>query len=157
VGDRRRHAGERVRMMKGKFDKEMFGQELCDLLVLDEASQMNLPERSWPHCLEADVRWSWSAITARCRRLCITIGSGSTAHIPPVRGLHVAVRHPSAAQPAHDPVRGEFPAPCDDGGILCGRRFTDTTASTTSRGSVTCCQQPGWMSLCQQSCVLSFR
>jgi hypothetical protein len=31
-------------MMKGKFDKEMFGQQLCDLLVLDEASQMNLPE-----------------------------------------------------------------------------------------------------------------
>ena len=31
-------------MMKAKFDKEMFGQELCDLLVLDEASQMNLPE-----------------------------------------------------------------------------------------------------------------
>jgi hypothetical protein len=31
-------------MMKARFDKEMFGQELCDLLVLDEASQMNLPE-----------------------------------------------------------------------------------------------------------------
>jgi hypothetical protein len=31
-------------MMKAKFDKEMFGQGLCDLLVLDEASQMNLPE-----------------------------------------------------------------------------------------------------------------
>lgn len=31
-------------MMKAKFDKEMFGHGLCDLLVLDEASQMNLPE-----------------------------------------------------------------------------------------------------------------
>jgi hypothetical protein len=31
-------------MLKKKWPKAMFGQELCDLLVLDEASQMNLPE-----------------------------------------------------------------------------------------------------------------
>ena len=32
-------------MLKARFSKEgMFGQEFCDLLVLDEASQMNLPE-----------------------------------------------------------------------------------------------------------------
>lgn len=31
-------------LMKAKFDKGMFGHGLCDLLVLDEASQMNLPE-----------------------------------------------------------------------------------------------------------------
>jgi hypothetical protein len=31
-------------MMKARFDKGMFGKGLCDLLVLDEASQMNLPE-----------------------------------------------------------------------------------------------------------------
>jgi hypothetical protein len=31
-------------MLKKKWPKAMFGNELCDLLVLDEASQMNLPE-----------------------------------------------------------------------------------------------------------------
>src|SRR5687767_8356875 len=31
-------------MMKRKWPKCVFGHELCDLLVLDEASQMNLPE-----------------------------------------------------------------------------------------------------------------
>jgi hypothetical protein len=31
-------------MVKGKWPKNIFGHELCDLLVLDEASQMSLPE-----------------------------------------------------------------------------------------------------------------
>jgi hypothetical protein len=31
-------------MLKQKWSKQLFGHELCDLLVLDEASQMNLPE-----------------------------------------------------------------------------------------------------------------
>jgi hypothetical protein len=31
-------------MLKGKWPKNIFGHELCDLLVLDEASQMSLPE-----------------------------------------------------------------------------------------------------------------
>lgn len=31
-------------MLKQKWKKEIFGRGLCDLLVLDEASQMNLPE-----------------------------------------------------------------------------------------------------------------
>ncbi len=31
-------------MLKKKWPKNVFGHELCDLLVLDEASQMNLPE-----------------------------------------------------------------------------------------------------------------
>jgi hypothetical protein len=31
-------------MLKKKWPKAIFGHELCDLLVLDEASQMNLPE-----------------------------------------------------------------------------------------------------------------
>jgi hypothetical protein len=31
-------------MLKKKWPKSIFGHELCDLLVLDEASQMNLPE-----------------------------------------------------------------------------------------------------------------
>jgi hypothetical protein len=31
-------------MLKRKWQKNVFGHELCDLLVLDEASQMNLPE-----------------------------------------------------------------------------------------------------------------
>jgi hypothetical protein len=31
-------------MLKRKWPRAIFGQELCDLLVLDEASQMNLPE-----------------------------------------------------------------------------------------------------------------
>ena len=32
-------------MLKQKWSKkDIFGHELCDLLVLDEASQMNLPE-----------------------------------------------------------------------------------------------------------------
>jgi predicted transcriptional regulator len=31
-------------MLKRKWSKCVFGHELCDLLVLDEASQMNLPE-----------------------------------------------------------------------------------------------------------------
>jgi hypothetical protein len=31
-------------MLKQKWPKDVFGHELCDLLVLDEASQMNLPE-----------------------------------------------------------------------------------------------------------------
>ena len=31
-------------MLKQKWPKSVFGHELCDLLVLDEASQMNLPE-----------------------------------------------------------------------------------------------------------------
>lgn len=31
-------------MLKQKWPKQMFGHELCDMLVLDEASQMNLPE-----------------------------------------------------------------------------------------------------------------
>jgi hypothetical protein len=31
-------------MLKKKWPKQLFGHELCDLLVLDEASQMNLPE-----------------------------------------------------------------------------------------------------------------
>ena len=31
-------------MLKQKWSKGIFGHELCDLLVLDEASQMNLPE-----------------------------------------------------------------------------------------------------------------
>ncbi|MFO0796355.1 MAG: AAA domain-containing protein [Gemmataceae bacterium] len=31
-------------MLKKRWSKELFGHELCDLLVLDEASQMNLPE-----------------------------------------------------------------------------------------------------------------
>jgi hypothetical protein len=32
------------KMLKNKWPKAIFGQEQCDLLVLDEASQMNLPE-----------------------------------------------------------------------------------------------------------------
>ncbi|MEK6236182.1 MAG: ATP-binding protein, partial [Planctomycetales bacterium] len=31
-------------MVKAKWKKNLFGHDLCDLLVLDEASQMNLPE-----------------------------------------------------------------------------------------------------------------
>jgi hypothetical protein len=31
-------------MLKQKWPKNVFGHELCDLLVLDEASQMSLPE-----------------------------------------------------------------------------------------------------------------
>ena len=31
-------------MLKAKWPKQVFGHELCDLLVLDEASQMSLPE-----------------------------------------------------------------------------------------------------------------
>ena len=31
-------------MLKAKWPKQLFGHELCDLLVLDEASQMSLPE-----------------------------------------------------------------------------------------------------------------
>jgi hypothetical protein len=31
-------------ILKAKWAKDMFGHELCDLLVLDEASQMSLPE-----------------------------------------------------------------------------------------------------------------
>jgi len=31
-------------MIKAKWDKRLFGHDLCHLLVLDEASQMNLPE-----------------------------------------------------------------------------------------------------------------
>lgn len=31
-------------ILKKKWSKEIFGHEICDLLVLDEASQMNLPE-----------------------------------------------------------------------------------------------------------------
>jgi len=31
-------------MLKAKWPKKVFGHELCDLLVLDEASQMRLPE-----------------------------------------------------------------------------------------------------------------
>lgn len=31
-------------MLKQKWSKNVFGHELCDMLVLDEASQMNLPE-----------------------------------------------------------------------------------------------------------------
>jgi ATP-dependent exoDNAse (exonuclease V) alpha subunit len=31
-------------MLKAKWPKNVFGQEWCDLLVLDEASQMSLPE-----------------------------------------------------------------------------------------------------------------
>lgn len=31
-------------MLKAKWSKHLFGHELCDLLVLDEASQMNIPE-----------------------------------------------------------------------------------------------------------------
>lgn len=31
-------------MLKAKWPKNLFGHDLCDLLVLDEASQMNLPE-----------------------------------------------------------------------------------------------------------------
>jgi superfamily I DNA and/or RNA helicase len=31
-------------MMKGKWNKDLFGHSICDCLVLDEASQMNLPE-----------------------------------------------------------------------------------------------------------------
>ena len=31
-------------MLKKKWPKNVFGHELCDLLVLDEACQMNLPE-----------------------------------------------------------------------------------------------------------------
>ena len=38
------HAGRHLRMLKAKWPKKVFGHELCDLLVLDEASQMRLPE-----------------------------------------------------------------------------------------------------------------
>jgi len=38
------HAGRHLRMLKAKWSKCVFGHELCDLLVLDEASQMSLPE-----------------------------------------------------------------------------------------------------------------
>ena len=31
-------------MPMAKWPKKVFGHELCDLLVLDEASQMSLPE-----------------------------------------------------------------------------------------------------------------
>jgi AAA domain/PD-(D/E)XK nuclease superfamily len=31
-------------MLKGKWPKNIFGHEICDLIVLDEASQMSLPE-----------------------------------------------------------------------------------------------------------------
>ena len=31
-------------MIKDRWAKALFGHELCDCLVLDEASQMNLPE-----------------------------------------------------------------------------------------------------------------
>ncbi len=34
-------------ILKQKWPKNVFGHELCDLLVLDEASQMSLPEASW--------------------------------------------------------------------------------------------------------------
>jgi AAA domain len=36
--------GGTYQMLKKKWPKGVFGRELCDLLVLDEASQMNLPE-----------------------------------------------------------------------------------------------------------------
>lgn len=36
--------GGTYRMLKQKWPRQLFGHELCDLLVLDEASQMNLPE-----------------------------------------------------------------------------------------------------------------
>jgi hypothetical protein len=36
--------GATYQMLKKKWPKQLFGHELCDLLVLDEASQMNLPE-----------------------------------------------------------------------------------------------------------------
>lgn len=36
--------GATYSMLKQKWSKQLFGHELCDLLVLDEASQMNLPE-----------------------------------------------------------------------------------------------------------------
>jgi hypothetical protein len=36
--------GGTYRMLKDKWSKHIFGHELCDLLVLDEASQMSLPE-----------------------------------------------------------------------------------------------------------------
>jgi hypothetical protein len=36
--------GRVYKMLKAKWPKAIFGQEVCDLLVLDETSQMNLPE-----------------------------------------------------------------------------------------------------------------
>jgi hypothetical protein len=36
--------GGMYQMLNKKWPRELFGHELCDLLVLDEASQMNLPE-----------------------------------------------------------------------------------------------------------------
>jgi hypothetical protein len=36
--------GRVYKMLKAKWTKNVFGHELCDLLVLDEASQMSLPE-----------------------------------------------------------------------------------------------------------------
>src|SRR4029078_11968483 len=36
--------GGAYQMLKKKWPKNIFGHGLCDLLVLDEASQMNLPE-----------------------------------------------------------------------------------------------------------------
>ena len=38
--------GRVYKMLKAKWPKNVFGQEFCDLLVLDEASQMSLPEAS---------------------------------------------------------------------------------------------------------------
>ena len=44
MGGRGGHARRRLRDAQGEMAQGMFGHELCDLLVLDEASQMSLPE-----------------------------------------------------------------------------------------------------------------
>ena len=107
-------------MLKKKWPKSVFGHELCDLLVLDEASQMNLPEAIMAALpLKADaplivvgdhrqmppiVKHDWD------RR--------GPPHLPPVSGVREPVRHAAGAEPADDPVRRELPAPCGDGRVL---------------------------------------
>ena len=106
-------------MLKQKWPKDVFGHELCDLLVLDEASQMNLPEAVMaalplkpdaPLIVVGDhrqmppiVKHDWDA--------------RGPPHLPAVPGLREPVRHPAVAEPADDPVRRELPAACGDGRV----------------------------------------
>ena len=107
-------------MLKQKWSKCVFGHELCDLLVLDEASQMNLPEavmaalpmkEDAPLIVVGDhrqmppiVKHDWDRETRRTFR-----------QYQVYESLFDTLR---CAEPAHDPVRRELPAACGDGRVL---------------------------------------
>ena len=88
-------------MMKGKWGKDIFDHGLCDCLVLDEASQMNLPEAAMAALpLKRDAQ----LIVVGDHRQMPPIVKHDwdrelAPHVPAVSGLRLALRHAAPLKP----------------------------------------------------------